>query len=179
MQLRQCLRVHKRRREDFSVAREWEMKKFDIKKVNWKKVAIQAAALLVVALLISELFSLHADTITVKYVADIETYRSNSVGGYTEAVVSKEKRVIRDWIKLFEKITRDGEKAETRLLSEAFPGYIMEFRQGSIMVQRLIVTPERVGVFNWLTGSYVLEFSEGNPYYEVVKERMEAQMNSR
>ena len=149
-----------------------DVKKFDLKKIKWKKIAILAVVILVVALGISELFRLHAEIITVKFVADVETYQSKSTGGYTSAIVSRDKKEVRDWIRLYEEIKRKGTKVETRLLSQAFPSYSMEFRQGSLVVQKLIVTPERVGIFNWLTGSYVLEFEDGNPYYEIVGQRM-------
>ena len=155
------------------------MRRFDIKKINWKKTAILAVVVLAAGLLVSELFSLHADTITVKFIADTETYYSKSTGGYTDAISSKEKKVVREWIRLFEEIIRHGEKSETRLLSQAFPNYSVEFRQGSLVVQKLIVTPERVGVFNWLTGSYVLEFEDGNPYYEIVGQRMAEHTNGK
>ena len=148
------------------------MKKIDIRSIDWKKAAVSAALIFLAMLALSEIFRLHADTITVKYVADLQTYHSNSTGGYTSAIVSKDRKVVRDWIRLYEEIARKGKKMETRLLSEAFPSYAMEFRQGSIVVQKLIVTPERVGVFNWLTGSYVLEFEGGNPYYEILGQRM-------
>lgn len=148
------------------------MKKFDVKKINWKKTAIIAAIVLVVAWGISEIFSLHATTVTVKYIADMETYQSKSNGGYTSAVASSEKNVVNDWIRLYEEIDRKGEKSDTRVLSNAFPCYNVAFRLDTKVVQTLAVTPERVGVFNWITGSYVLEFEDGNPYYEIVAQRM-------
>ena len=64
------------------------MKKFDIKKISWKKTAIIAAVILVVAWGLSEVFSLHASIVTVKYVADMETYQSDPNGGYTEVSVA-------------------------------------------------------------------------------------------
>ena len=148
------------------------MKKFELKKINWKKTAIIAAVVLIAALGLSKLFGLHADTVTVKYIADLETYQSKSSGGYTSAISSTEKKVVRDWIRLYREIDRKGDKSETRTLSNAFPCYNIAFRQGTMVVQTLIVTPERVGVFNWLTGSYVLEFKDGNPYYEIVAQRV-------
>ena len=148
------------------------MKKFDMSKINWKKTAILAALILIVAWGVSELFSLHADIVTVKYVADMETYQSKSNGGYTSAISVDDKTAVRDWIRLYEKIVRDGEKSGTRALSEAFPSYNIAFRLNNRIVQTLIVTTERVGVFNFLTGSYVLEFEGGNPYYEIIGQRM-------
>ena len=148
------------------------MKKFDMSKINWKKTAILAAVVLVAALGISELFSLHATMVTVKFVADMETYQSKSNGGYTSAISSDDKKVVREWIHLYEEIDRKGEKTESRMISEAFPSYNIAFRLNNRVVQTLIVTPERVGVFNFLTGSYVLEFEDGNPYYEIVAQRM-------
>lgn len=155
------------------------MKKIDIKKINWKKTAILAAVILVVAWGISELFSLHASIVTVKYVADMETYQSNPNGGYTSAISSDDKKVVRDWIRLYEKIVREGEKSENRMLSEAFPSYNIAFRLNKRIVQTLIVTPERVGVFNFLTGSYVLEFEDGNHYYDIVGQRMAEHKNGK
>ena len=151
------------------------MKRIDMKKINMKKFAIIAVVVLVGALGISSLFSLHADIVTVKYVADMETYQSKSNGGYTSAISSQDKKVIRDWIRLYKEIAREGEKSETRMLSEAFPNYNIAFRLNNRVVQTLIVTPERVGVFNFLTGSYVLEFEGGNPYYDIVGQRMAEQ----
>ena len=151
------------------------MKKFDNSKINWKKTAIIAAVVLVAVWVLSGVFRLHADTVTVKYIADMETYQSKSSGGYTSAVASKEKKVVRDWINLYEEINRKGEKTETRTLSNAFPCYNVAFRLGTKVVRTLIVTPERIGVFNWLTGSYVIEFEDGNPYYEIVAQRMAEQ----
>lgn len=148
------------------------MKTFEIKKINWKKTAILAAVVLVVVWGLSELFSLHASIVTVKYVADMETYQSNPNGGYTSAISSDNKKVVREWIRLYEEIVREGEKTENRMLSDAFPSYNIAFRLNKRIVQTLVVTPERVGVFNFLTGSYVLEFEDGNPYYEIVGQRM-------
>lgn len=148
------------------------MKRTEVKKINLKKFAILAALALIAVWGISELFSLHADTVTVKYVADMETYQSKSNGGYTSAISATNKKEVRDWIRLFEEIARKGEKSETRAISEAFPSYNIVFRTNNRVVQTLIVTPERVGVFNWLSGSYVLEFRDGNPYYEIVGQRM-------
>ena len=148
------------------------MKKFDGKKIQWKKAAILAAAVLVVVWGASELFRLHASIVTVKFVADMETYQSKSNGGYTSAISSDDKKVVREWIRLYEEIIREGEKTEKRMLSEAFPSYNIVFRLNNRVVQTLIVTPERIGVFNFLTGSYVLEFEDGNPYYEIVGQRM-------
>ena len=148
------------------------MKKFDSKKVNWKKVAILAAVAVAVVLGISELFSLRADIVTVKYVESVEIYESKSTGGYTSAIASREKTEVKEWIRLFEEIIRKGEKKDTRVLSQAFPNYTVEFRQDSHVVQKLIITPDRVGVYNWVTGSYILEFEGGNPYYEIVGQRM-------
>ena len=148
------------------------MKKFDMKKIKWKKTAILAALILVAVWGISELFSLHASLVTVKFVADMETYQSKSNGGYTSAISSDDKKVVRDWIHFYEEIIREGKKTETHMLSEAFPSYNIAFRLNNRVVQTLIITPERVGVFNFLTGSYVLEFEDGNPYYEIVGQRM-------
>ena len=36
----------------------------------------------------------------------------------------------------------------------------------------LIITPERVGVFNLFTGPYVLEFDGENPCFEILREHM-------
>ena len=68
------------------------MKKFEIKKINWKKTAILAAVILVVAWGLSEVFRLHASIVTVKYVADMETYQSDPNGGYTSAISTKDKK---------------------------------------------------------------------------------------
>lgn len=155
------------------------MKKFKMKKINWKKTAILAALVLVMIWGISELFSLHASIVTVKYVADMETYQSDPNGGYTSAISTKDKKGVREWIRLYEKIVRDGEKSENRVLSEAFPSYNIVFRLNNRIVQTLIVTPERVGVFNFLTGSYVLEFEDGNPYYDIVTQRMAEHENGK
>ena len=155
------------------------MKKFEMKKINWKKTAILAAVILVVAWGLSEVFRLHASIVTVKYVADMETYQSDPNGGYTSAISTKDKKEIRQWIRLYEKIVRDGEKSEKRVLSEAFPSYNIAFRLNNRIVQTLIVTPERVGVFNFLTGSYVLEFEDGNPYYDIVGQRMAEYKNGK
>lgn len=148
------------------------MKKFDIKKINWKKTAIIAAVMLVVAWGLSEVFSLHASIVTVKYVANMETYQSDPNGGYTSAISTKDKKEIRMWIRLYEEIARKGEKTECRTLTNAFPSYNIAFRLNNRIVQTLIITPERVGVFNFLSGSYVLEFENGNPYYDVVAQRV-------
>ena len=155
------------------------MKKFNMKKINWKKTAIIAALILVAAWGLSEVFRLHASIVTVKYVADMETYRSDPNGGYTSAISTKDKKGVREWIRLYEKIVRDGEKSENRVLSEAFPSYNIVFRLNNRIVQTLIVTPERVGVFNFLTGSYVLEFEDGNPYYDIVAQRMAEHENGK
>ena len=155
------------------------MKKFNMKKINWKKTAILAALVLVMIWGIFELFSLHASIVTVKYVADMETYQSDPNGGYTSAISTKDKKGVREWIRLYEKIVRDGEKSENRVLSEAFPSYNIVFRLNNRIVQTLIVTPERVGVFNFLTGSYVLEFEDGNPYYDIVAQRMAEHENGK
>ena len=143
-----------------------------MEKIKWKKAAILAAVILLVVWGISELFSLHATIVTVKYVADMETYQSRPNGGYTSAISSEDKKVIRDWNHLYEAMVRDGKKSENRTLTEAFPSYNIAFRLNKRIVQTLVVTPERIGVFNFLTGSYVLEFEDGNPYYEIVGQRM-------
>lgn len=138
----------------------------------WQKRKLRNAVI-IVALIIAAVFGIRellrpdAQLVTVKYVEDLETFRSASVvGGYNRAVSTRDEELIEEWIDLLLAVEKQGDKMESGGVDQPFPCYIVEYRLGTtIWVAMMQITENRVGRAYQLLGDDVFDFGSDNSIY--------------
>ena len=136
---------------------------------NWIIIGV----LILAAILgIREMLKVHAHSVTVKYIENMEAYRSNQ--GYTWAVASSDQKVVAEWVKMMEEIKRKGDKVEPAVLDQPFPCYLVEFRfKKGAWIAMMQVTEKQVGYARQFIGDHVFAFDEGESFFQRVGELIE------
>ncbi len=136
---------------------------------NWIIIGVMV---LVAVLGIRELLQIHAHSVTIKYVEDMEDYQGRM--GYTWAVSSSDQDIVQEWVDLMGEIKRKGDKVDPAVLDQPFPCYIVEFRfKKGAWVAMMQVTENRVGYARQFIGDNVFAFDEGDSFFTRVGEMVE------
>ena len=117
------------------------------------------------------------DTVTVKYIADATTANAAAAKtifdiGFTEIASSQDAEVIEKWLNLMEESTAGKTVTAFRAYSAAFPCYLVEFRDNSVVKKYYVVTTKEVA-FSQVRSQKYVGYAHLNPFYDQAAELME------
>ena len=97
-----------------------------------------------------------ADTVTIKYVSNLEDYYSSYPTFAEKAVATKDKKLVRELVDMLQEVRWHAKDADQTIYGDSF--YILEYRVGYWHKQTLILSPDMVYTsYKYMHSCYLYE----------------------